>query len=205
MNDQPTPKRKASGLAIWLHWLFMALLLTLCAWLVWLVMVSVTVYWRSWSSAERWLIHVLTTLPPIPVKFLWPVIPEPIWLEAVLKPFQSIITPITQITHLLRLITDLLLARAWAFCQGFDLLLTFNALGFIDGLVQRDLRKYRVARESALLFHRLKALYATLWGVGYFAWLILPWAWRPSVYVFLLALLQAVIVQRCVSMFKKYV
>ena len=64
--------------------------------------------------------------------------------------------------------------RLWIFITALPLLLISLSIGLVDGLVQRNIRKYQGARESALLFHRIKrsgAVIIYLPLLAYFAWL----------------------------------
>ena len=51
------------------------------------------------------------------------------------------------------------------------------SIGLVDGLVQRDIRKFQGARESTLLFHRIKRCGAAIFFLPLFAYL----AWLSPV------------------------
>lgn len=66
------------------------------------------------------------------------------------------------------------LKRFWVFMMALPLFLLSLIVGFVDGLVQRDIRKFKGARESTLLFHKIKRSGTALFFLplfAYFAWL----------------------------------
>ena len=79
-----------------------------------------------------------------------------------------------QILPLLSGTLAVILKRCWVFIMALPLFLLSLILGFVDGLVQRDIRKFKGARESTLLFHKIKRSGAALFFLplfAYFAWL----------------------------------
>jgi integrating conjugative element membrane protein (TIGR03747 family) len=80
----------------------------------------------------------------------------------------------TRILPLLTGVVAVVIYRLWVFITALPLLALSLGLGLIDGLVQRDIRKFQGAGETALLFHRLKRGGAALFFVPFFlymAWL----------------------------------
>lgn len=80
----------------------------------------------------------------------------------------------TQVIPLLTGIMAVIVKRLWIFITALPLLMISLGLGLVDGLVQRDIRKFQGARETTLLFHRIKRCGATLFFVPFFlymAWL----------------------------------
>lgn len=64
--------------------------------------------------------------------------------------------------------------RLWVLMTALPLFLLSLSMGLVDGLVQRDIRKFQGARESTLLFHRIKRCGAVIFFLpllAYFAWL----------------------------------
>ena len=80
----------------------------------------------------------------------------------------------TQILPLLTGIVAVVVKRLWIFITALPLLALSMGVGLIDGLVQRDIRKFQGARETTLLFHRIKKCGTALFFVPFFlymAWL----------------------------------
>lgn len=80
----------------------------------------------------------------------------------------------TQILPLLTGIVAVMVSRLWLFTIALPLLILSLGLGLIDGLVQRDIRKFQGARETTLLFHRIKRCGTAIFFIPFFlymAWL----------------------------------
>lgn len=80
----------------------------------------------------------------------------------------------TQILPLLSGITAVIALRGWVFITALPLFLLSLGMGLVDGLVRRDIRKFQGARESALLFHRIKRCGPAIFFLplfAYFTWL----------------------------------
>lgn len=80
----------------------------------------------------------------------------------------------TQILPLLSGAVAVVVTRLWILITAFPLFLLSLSVGLIDGLVQRDIRKFQGKRESALLFHRIKRGGAAIFFLpllAYLAWL----------------------------------
>lgn len=77
--------------------------------------------------------------------------------------------------------------------------------GFVDGLVQRDLRKFGGGRESALIYHRAKAVIIPVFFIGCLFYLVLPFDIAPEFIFLPCALIVGYSIAVMTSMFKKYV
>lgn len=74
----------------------------------------------------------------------------------------------------------------------------------IDGLVQRDIRKFQAARESTFLFHRSKLLFYACLYVPLFIYLASPVDINPVVFMLCQALLLGIVARFAIAHFKKY-
>lgn len=80
----------------------------------------------------------------------------------------------------------------------------FSAVAMIDGLVQRDVRRWSGGRESSFIYHGAKRStmpLLVLCGVGYLA---SPFSVRPSLLILPMAAAFAITVVIAASSFKKY-
>ena len=77
----------------------------------------------------------------------------------------------TQILPLLTGIVAVVVNRLWIFITALPLLALSLGLGLIEGLVQRDIRKFQGARETTLLFHRIKRCGTALFFIPFFLYL----------------------------------
>lgn len=83
----------------------------------------------------------------------------------------------------------------------------FALIGFlavVDGLVQRDIRKFQGARESTFLFHRIKPLIGTTVTILYLCYMVCPLAVRPEYFLMPLALISGLFIMLAIKGFKKY-
>lgn len=101
--------------------------------------------------------------------------------------------------------TQLIILRLVIAFFMLPLCLLAGLVGFIDGLVQRDLRKFCGGRESALVYHRAKRYIAPTLMTGFFIYLILPLPLPPQWIFIPTAALFGLVVRITVSRFKKYV
>ncbi|WP_230971766.1 TIGR03747 family integrating conjugative element membrane protein [Nitrogeniibacter aestuarii] len=78
-------------------------------------------------------------------------------------------------------------------------------LGFVDGLVRRDLRKWSGGRESSFVYHHAKRFSAWFLGFGFAAYLVWPFGGvNPAHLLLLFVVAVAVSTSTTISSFKKY-
>jgi integrating conjugative element membrane protein (TIGR03747 family) len=76
-------------------------------------------------------------------------------------------------------------------------------VGIADGLVQRDIRKFSGARETALLYHRAKSIALSFIIIGIFVYLILPLNFAPEFILIPTAAISAYFIMLSIKLFKK--
>ena len=89
-------------------------------------------------------------------------------------------------------------------CLATPVFLLFSLIGLVDGLVQRDLRRWGGGRESSYLYHYAKN---SVWMFMLSAWvcyLALPVSLHPVFIVLPFAILFAISISVTASTFKKY-
>ena len=77
-----------------------------------------------------------------------------------------------QILPLLTGLTAVMVHRCWMVINALPLLCLSLSLGLIEGLVQRDIRKFQSARESAWLFHGIKQCGTAVFFVPFFLFMV---------------------------------
>ncbi len=102
------------------------------------------------------------------------------------------------------LVTKLIILRLIALVLFLPVFAVVGFLGLIDGLVQRDLRRLRGRRESALLYHRARSALIPLLFWSGFLYLILPYNLNPDQLLLPFAISFAIAVFLTAKMFKKY-
>ena len=77
-------------------------------------------------------------------------------------------------------------------------------VGFIDGLVSRDLRRFGAGRESAFIYHHAKRMVTPVFLTGWLIYLSLPFSIHPNLFLLPCALLFGLMIAIATSSFKKY-
>ena len=86
----------------------------------------------------------------------------------------------------------------------FDQRPVFGLVGLIDGLVERDLRRFSAGRESAYVFHIAKRAMAPMIILAWAFYLSMPFSIHPALVIMPFAVIFAVSVGIAASSFKKY-
>jgi len=102
-------------------------------------------------------------------------------------------------------VTRIMLGRVLIFLLAIPLFLLCAMLGVVDGLVQRDIRKFQGARESTLFFHQMKSNLSFWFFIPMFAYFAWPWATMPTWFLIPIAFVMSVFIQASLRSFKKYV
>ena len=101
-------------------------------------------------------------------------------------------------------VVQLFMVRLAILCLATPAFLLFSLVGLVDGLVQRDLRRWGGGRESSYLYHYAKR---SIWGFLVAAWVIylaFPITVNPSLIILPFAALFAFSIKITASTFKKY-
>lgn len=113
-----------------------------------------------------------------------------VWTESYL--IAAAFTTLTFIVRLLVLVLTLPLFLLAAF------------VGFVDGLVRRDIRKFGAGRESGFIYHRAKATLMPLAVAPWVIYLTLPVSLHPLLVLLPSAVLLGLAVDIAAGSFKKY-
>lgn len=113
-----------------------------------------------------------------------------VWAERYL-----IAAAFTMLTFLVRLLVLVL---------TIPLLLMAVFVGFVDGLVRRDVRKFGAGRESGFVYHRAKAALMPLVVLPWVVYLALPVSLHPLLILLPSAALLGLAVNLTAGSFKKY-
>lgn len=76
--------------------------------------------------------------------------------------------------------------------------------GFTDGLVQRDLRKFGVGRESAFIYHYAKRAVGPIMFLAWVIYLSIPFSIHPLLILMPAAIMFGYMIRVTASSFKKY-
>ena len=101
-------------------------------------------------------------------------------------------------------VTQIFAVRLAVLILAFPAFVLLALLGLIDGLVQRDVRRWSGGRESSFIYHwAKKALYPSL-ILPWIIYLAMPESVHPNLIVLPFAVLFAISVMVMASTFKKY-
>ena len=89
-------------------------------------------------------------------------------------------------------------------CLATPIFLLFSMIGLVDGLVQRDLRRWGGGRESSYLYHYAKKSVWIFVLTAWVAYLALPFSLHPVFIVLPFAMMFGFSISVTASSFKKY-
>ena len=101
-------------------------------------------------------------------------------------------------------ITQLFSVRLAILILAMPVFVLFSLLALVDGLVQRDLRRWGGGRESSFVYHYAKKAALPLVVLAWVTYLSLPFSLHPTFVVLPFAMLFALSVAVTASTFKKY-
>lgn len=96
------------------------------------------------------------------------------------------------------------LIRLLVLCMMLPLFLMAAFVGFVDGLVKRDIRRFGAGRESGFIYHRARATVMPLAVLPWVSYLALPVSVHPLVILLPGAILLGLAVNIAAGSFKKY-
>lgn len=94
--------------------------------------------------------------------------------------------------------------RSLLLVQALPLPILSVLVGTVDGLVQRQVRRFNVQRESGYLHHRAKALFFPLTLLPGFVYLVLPISVSVSSFAIMSAILSGLMAAIAIGSFKKH-
>jgi integrating conjugative element membrane protein (TIGR03747 family) len=118
-------------------------------------------------------------------------------LHALIYPFSEYALAAMQITQVFAVRLGILLLALPLFAM-------FALIAIVDGLVQRDLRRWGGGRESSFVYHWAKRAALPLLVLTWVVYLALPFSLHPSLVILPFATLFALSIAVTASRFKKY-
>ena len=139
------------------------------------------------------------------VDFLHWVSPPPAANEQGLRPtLHRIYRPIADFVIAMMQVTQLFSVRLAVLTLAMPIFLLFSLVALVDGLVQRDLRRWGGGRESSFVYHYAKKAALPLVVITWVVYLALPFSLHPTFIVLPFAVMFALSVAVTASTFKKY-
>jgi integrating conjugative element membrane protein (TIGR03747 family) len=139
------------------------------------------------------------------VDFIRWVSPLPASSERGIRPtLHRVYRPISEFVIAMMQVTQLFAVRLAILTLAMPIFLLFSLVALVDGLVQRDLRRWGGGRESSFVYHYAKKAALPLVVLTWVIYLALPFSLHPSWVVLPFATLFALTVLVTASKFKKY-
>ncbi len=115
-----------------------------------------------------------------------------------------IFRPIVEFVIAMMQVTQVFSVRLAILTLAMPIFLLFSLVALVDGLVQRDLRRWGGGRESSFVYHYAKKAALPLVVLSWVTYLALPFSLHPTFVVLPFATLFALTVAVTASTFKKY-
>jgi len=139
------------------------------------------------------------------VDFIEWVSPPPAAGERGLRPtLQRVVRPVAEFVVAAMQVTQVFSVRLAILTLAMPVFGLFSLVALVDGLVQRDLRRWGGGRESSFVYHWAKRSALPLLVLTWIVYLALPFSLHPSFVVLPFATLFALSVAVTASTFKKY-
>ena len=139
------------------------------------------------------------------VDFIHWVSAPPTTNEQGLRPtLHKIYQPIAEFVIAMMQVTQLFSVRLAILTLAMPVFLLFSLVALVDGLVQRDLRRWGGGRESSFVYHYAKKAALPLVVITWVVYLALPFSLHPTFIVLPFAAMFALSVAVTASTFKKY-
>lgn len=94
--------------------------------------------------------------------------------------------------------------KTFLLLAAIPLFALLGAVGLIDGLSEREIRRAELGRESSYLFHMLNQWILKIIGIGLCTWICIPVVVNPQWFFVPLGLLFSMMLSLSASKFKKY-
>lgn len=101
--------------------------------------------------------------------------------------------------------TDIIFERLMIFIMAIPLMTGCFLIFAVDGLGQRDIRKFQGARESTFIFHQVKSLSPKLFLLLFMIYLAMPFSICPLYMLLVSSLMFSFLTMLAIKHYKKYV
>lgn len=116
----------------------------------------------------------------------------------------KIFHPIAEFVIAMMQVTQVFSVRLAILTLAMPIFLLFSLVALVDGLVQRDLRRWGGGRESSFVYHYAKNAAVPMVVLTWVTYLALPFSLHPTFVILPFAALFALTVAVTASTFKKY-
>ncbi len=131
--------------------------------------------------------------------------PQPMPKEKGIRPaLHKVYYPIAEFVIATMQVTQVFSVRLAILALAMPVFLLFSLVALVDGLVQRDLRRWGGGRESSFVYHYAKKAAFPLVILTWVTYLAVPFSLHPTIVVLPFAVLFGLTVAVTASTFKKY-
>ena len=134
----------------------------------------------------------------------WVSLPPTINEQGIRPTLHKIYQPTAEFVIAMMQVTQLFSVRLAILTLAMPVFLLFSLVALVDGLVQRDLRRWGGGRESSFVYHYAKKAALPLVVITWVVYLALPFSLHPTFIVLPFAAMFALSVAVTASTFKKY-
>ena len=139
------------------------------------------------------------------VDFIRWISPQPGKNEEGIRPtLHKVYLPVAEFVIATMQVTQVFSVRLAILTLAMPVFLLFSLVALVDGLVQRDLRRWGGGRESSFVYHYAKKAAFPLIILTWVTYLALPFSLHPTFVVLPFAVMFALTVSVTASTFKKY-
>ncbi|MEW8617835.1 MAG: TIGR03747 family integrating conjugative element membrane protein, partial [Candidatus Thiodiazotropha endolucinida] len=124
--------------------------------------------------------------------------------QGVRPALHRIYNPVSVFVIAMMQVTQVFSVRLAILTLAMPIFLLFSLVALVDGLVQRDLRRWGGGRESSFVYHYAKKAALPMVVLAWVTYLALPFSLHPTFIVLPFAALFALTVAVTASTFKKY-
>ncbi len=120
------------------------------------------------------------------------------------SPFRSLLYSLHEYAVATVFVTMVFAVRVAILLMATPVFGLFGLVGLVDGLVERDLRRFSAGRESAYIFHIAKRAVGPMIILTWAIYLSMPFSVHPALVIVPFAILCAVFIRITAASFKKY-
>ncbi len=124
--------------------------------------------------------------------------------QGVRPTLHKIYNPVAEFVIAMMQVTQVFSVRLAILTLAMPIFLLFSLVALVDGLVQRDLRRWGGGRESSFVYHYAKKAALPVVVLSWVIYLALPFSLHPTFVILPFAALFAMTVAVTASTFKKY-
>lgn len=135
----------------------------------------------------------------------WVSLPPRKYEQGVRATLHNVYKPLAEYVLAMMQVTQVFSVRLAILTLAMPIFLLFSLVALVDGLVQRDLRRWGGGRESSFVYHYAKKAVLPLVVLTWVTYLALPFSLHPTFVILPFATLFALTVAVTASTFKKYI